>query len=228
MQMLLKIRPAESLDSFTNKTLINVTADKLACGSVAILPTSTIFGLSCTYNNEIAVKKICKIKNRPAFMPFIIIISGLESLGDLTAGISKPAKKLIDIFWLSKKAQPLTLIFDRNKNLGDFITQGRPGIAVRLDPLPLLKKIVGKCGPVVSTSATISGSSSIPASLRKIEGSIIDKADIILEPGKESDTIASTILDVTGQKPVLLREGTLSAEHISQATGMDIISKDVK
>ena len=226
--MLLNIRPAESLDSFTNKTLINITADKLSCGSVAILPTSTIFGLSCAYDNEAAVKKIYEIKKRPAFLPFIIIISGLESLDALTAGISKPAKKLIDIFWLSKDAQPLTLIFNRNKNLGDFITKGNPGIAVRLDPLPLLKKIVGKCGPIVSTSATISGSTDIPAGLPEIAATIIGKADIILDPGTESGITASTILDVTGSKPVLLREGTLSAEYISKATGMDIIIKDVK
>jgi len=226
--MLLNIRPAESLDSFTNKTLINITADKLSCGSVAILPTSTIFGLSCAYDNEAAVKRIYKIKNRPAFLPFIIIISCLESLGALTENISQNAKKLIDIFWLSKEAQPLTLIFDRNKNTGDFITQGRPGIAVRLDPLPLLKKIVSKCGPIISTSATISGSPDIPAGLKKIAGSIIDEADIILDPGTESGITASTILDVTGPKPLLLREGTLSAEYISKATGMDIIIKDVK
>jgi len=226
--MLLKIRPAESLGSFTNKTLINITADKLSCGSVAILPTSTIFGLSCAYDNEAAIKRIYKIKKRPAFMPFIIIISGLESLRALTGSMSKSAKKLIDIFWLSKEAQPLTLIFERNKNLGDFITQGRPGIAVRLDPLPLLKKIVEKCGPVVSTSATISGSSDIPAGLQKIAGSIVDKADIILDPGKEPGIVASTILDVTGPEPVLLREGTLSAENISKAIGMDIINKDGK
>ncbi len=226
--MLLKIRPAESLDSFTNKTLINITADKLSCGSVAILPTSTIFGLSCAYDNEAAIKRIYKIKKRPDFLPFIIIISGIESLGALTADISHNAKRLIDIFWLSKEAQPLTLIFKRNKNLADFITQGRPGIAVRLDPLPLLKKIVRKCGPVVSTSATISGSSDIPAGLKEVAASITGKADILLDPGTDSGIIASTMLDVTGPKPLLLREGTLSTEHISKVTGMDIINKDVK
>ena len=239
MQILLKLRPCESFDSFANKTIINLTAGRLSDGSVAILPTSTIFGLSCLYDSKDSIKRIYDIKKRPASSPFIVLISRTESLGLLVAEITQPASLLIRHFWESEEPKPLTLVFKKNRSLLSFITSGSPNIAVRLDPLLLLRKIIDLCGPLVSTSATVSGSETVPAEINDIDDEIKSGADIVLDPSTSSPAglcsaappvlvAASTILDVTGDTPVILREGELKADFINRLTGIRTIGKDGK
>ncbi|MBM3709915.1 MAG: threonylcarbamoyl-AMP synthase [Actinobacteria bacterium] len=210
--MLIKIN---SINKTDNKTIEKIAAE-LTNGKIAILPTSTIYGLSCIYNSSKALERIYEIKQRKKDLPFIVLISKLEHINFLTEGKNKTADKIINKYWLSKKPEPLTLVFKKNKGLNNFATGSKDTIALRLDSLALIRKIIDICGPLVSTSATISGTALSPKNIEEIPQKIKNKVDLIVDYGANLSGIASTILDVTGNKPVIIREGRLKFEDIKE------------
>jgi L-threonylcarbamoyladenylate synthase len=191
-----------------------VTARHLSVGKVVILPTSTIYGLSCGYDNQNALEKIYEIKQRPRNLPFIVLISKIDSLLQLVAEVNGTADILIKNYWTDKNTQPLTLVFKKNNSFDSFIAGGSEKIAIRLDGLEILKKIIELSGPIVSTSATISGTASSPKNIKDIPEVIKKNADLIIDFGVDLPGTASTIIDVAGSEPVLIREGALKYDKV--------------
>ncbi len=167
----------------------NVAAQHISAGKVVILPTSTIYGLSCAYDNKNALEKIYELKQRPKNLPFIVLISKIDSLLQLAAQINGTADILIKNYWTDKNnqpgknIQPLTLVFKKNNSVDSFIAGGSEKIAIRLDGLEILKKIIELSGPIVSTSATISGMSLSPKNIEEIPEVIKRNADLIIDFG---------------------------------------------
>ncbi len=104
--------------NFSDSSILEKISDLLISGKVGIMPTATIYGLSCVYDNEDAVKKIYSIKKRKSGTPFIVLISSLSQLGTLACEIIDPVKKLITKYWDTKKPYPLTLILVKNESTG--------------------------------------------------------------------------------------------------------------
>jgi L-threonylcarbamoyladenylate synthase len=205
-----------------NKTIsgsyIDYAADCLKKGRIAILPTSTIYGISCIFDQKNALDRVYEIKGRGKNIPFIILISDISSLYKLTAGITKTAENLIKKYWSSEKPSPLTLIFNRNKSLKRFITANSDKIALRLDPLIILKEIINITGPVISTSATVSGQKGVsPRTIFEIPVEIRKEVDLILDLEGELLGIPSTIVDVSGNKPVIIRQGSIDPDELKKA-----------
>ena len=198
----------------------NVAAKHISAGKVVILPTSTIYGLSCSYDNKNALEKIYELKQRSKNLPFIVLISKIDSLLQLAAQINRTADILIKNYWTGKNiqpgknSQPLTLVFKKNNSVDSFIAGGSEKIAIRLEGLEILKKIIELSGPIVSTSATISGMSLSPKSIKEIPEIIKKGADLTIDFGVDLPGTASTIIDVTGPAPVLIREGALKYNKV--------------
>ena len=192
----------------------NVAARYISAGKVVILPTSTIYGLSCSYDNKNALEKIYELKQRPKNLPFIVLISKIDSLLQLVAQISGTADILIKNYWTDKNSQPLTLVLKKNNSFDSFIAGGSEKIAIRLDGLEILKKIIELSGPIVSTSATISGVALSPKNIKEIPEVIKKNADLIIDLCLDLPGTASTIIDVTGPAPVLIREGALKYDKV--------------
>lgn len=214
-QIYLEVGPG---GKYSRENVITI-AEALTGGRIAILPTGTIYGLSCVYNNKTALDRIYEIKQRPGVMPFIVLIGDIADSDILADKINAFAQVLIEKYWVSSTPRPVTLVFKKNKNLPDFITGGSDRIALRLDCLKIIKDIIRICGPIVSTSATISGSGQSPVSIAEIPGIIKDKADVIADMAEDLAGVASTVVDVTGDAPVIIREGKVSAQEIMELYG---------
>lgn len=201
-------------ENFSGSSILKKISALLAGGKVGVLPTATIYGLSCTYDNEDAVKKIYSIKKRRSGTPFIVLISSISQLGILAGEINDPVKKLITKYWDTKKPYPLTLILSKNESTGSFITGGRPTIAIRMAGLKAIREIIDRTGPIVSTSATLSGTMVQPRTLDEVPLEIRQGADFVVDYGSSLGGRESTIVDLTGKVPVLLRQGALDYEDI--------------
>ena len=186
----------------------------LTGGKVGVIPTATIYGLSCVYDNEDAVKKIYSIKKRKSGTPFIILISSISQLGTLAGEINDPVKKLIAKYWDTKKPYPLTLILAKNESTGSFITGGRSTIAIRMAGLKAIRDIIDRTGPIVSTSATLSGTMIQPTTLDEVPLEIRQGADFVSDYSSSLGGRESTIVDLTGKEPILLRQGVVDYEDI--------------
>lgn len=198
----------------TFEDAVNITARHISAGKVVILPTSTIYGLSCSYDNKNALEKIYELKQRPRNLPFIVLISKIDSLLQLVAEINGTADILMKNYWTGKNIQPLTLVFKKNNSVDSFIAEGSEKIAIRLDGLEILKKIIELSGPIVSTSATISGVALSPKNIKEIPEVIKKNADLIIDLCLDLPGTASTIIDVSRSEPVLIREGALKYDKV--------------
>jgi len=202
------------INNISNK-ILNKIAEDILNGKIAILPTNTIYGISCAYDNIKALKRVYKIKKRNKKSSFIILISNISNLNNLIESIdSEYVHSLINNYWNIKNPQPLTMIFKRNKSLDQLLTGGRDSIAIRLAGLKFLRQLIDISSPIISTSATISGQKLSPKDTSSIPGCIRENVDIIVEYPKALPGTESTILDVTGKKPTIIREGRIKYNSI--------------
>ncbi|MCL4385641.1 MAG: L-threonylcarbamoyladenylate synthase [Actinobacteria bacterium] len=195
---------------------IKKISDFIKNGKIIILPAKTIYGLSCRFDLEDSLKRICDIKGRNKAIPFIILISKIEDLFNFTSEISEDCKKLINYYWNKDNPDSVTMIFKKNSKIADFITSGKNTIAIRRAEFKFVREIIDNSYPLVSTSATISGIKKNPVKLEDIDERILQKVDLIVEFEEELNGVESTIIDTTGSEIKLIREGTVSFNSILQ------------
>ena len=193
---------------------IRTIAEAVISGSILILPASTIYGISCRYDDKKALSRIYSIKKRKTGMPFIILISDTVQLEMLAKDINTTAKKLIERYWKIRDPQPLTFILKKSDGPAGHIAGTVPTIAVRMAGLKVLRDIIDLSGPIVSTSATISGVKTNPDTISAIPSDIRKKVDMVVRLNGALKGKESTIIDITGEIPVLVREGAVSFENM--------------
>ncbi len=206
----------DSLDKITDIKIINKIAGVISEGKIAILPTCTVYGISCRYNEREAIRKIYRIKKRDINLPFIILISNLDDLKIFTRDISETAKKIINKFWNIENPESLTLILKKSEKLKELPGYKGPTIALRITESRFLREIINICGPIISTSATISGTKEYPKEIGDIPVNIKKKVELIVEYNLPLPGVESTIVDVCGNRPVLIREGIVKFSNIVQ------------
>ncbi len=192
--------------------VVSEIADLLKTGAVIAYPTDTFYGLGADISNLSAIERLYSIKNRMPDKPILILISDKKMLPPLIADgyITQTAERLTDTFWPG----PLTLVFNASKSVPPVITAHTGKIGIRLPDNELCKLLIDKLEhPITATSANMSGGGSIDDP-SDIEKSIGDKIDFLVDGGKTKGGRASTVVDVTGERPVIIREGAIPGSVI--------------
>lgn len=191
---------------------IKAIAQFLKKGGIIAYPTDTFYGLGADCFSTEAVKKIYYLKKRKSIKPISIVISEVEE-------VEKIATKIPSSFWpLSRKfwPGPLTLVLKASSKLPDELLGLSRTIGVRLPALPWLRELVKEANfPITATSANISGEKEITL-VEKITEVFFGKIDLVVDAGKVKETKPSTVLDLTLEKPKILREGTLSVLELTK------------
>ena len=188
------------------------TAELLKSGAVIAFPTDTFYGLGADISNEGAVRRIYSIKGRGYNKPILILISDRKELVSLISNKDLPttACSLMDSFWPG----PLTIVFYATESLSVLLTASTGKIGIRLPDHEFCRKLIEKLeGPVTATSANVSGEPSLnnPNDVLNAMG---DRIDVLVDGGITKGGLESTVVDVTGDKPVILREGAISSVDI--------------
>lgn len=184
-------------------------------GEVIAFPTETVYGLGANIYNDEAIEKIYIAKNRPADNPLIAHIGYMEQLSKLVEKVPLKAKKLIEAFWPG----PLTIIFKKNKEISMVATAGLDTIGVRMPDHPVIESILVKGDLVlVAPSANISGSPS-PTTMKHVADDLDGLVYGIIDGGNCYEGIESTIIDMSGDIPVILRPGTITKEDLEEEIG---------
>ena len=174
-------------------------------GKLIIIPTDTVYGISCDATNIEAIKKVNEAKKRKEAKPLLILVSDIEMLKKYTQDITPLEEKLMHKYMPGK----LTMLFKKNDLLSDELTAGSPYIAIRIPEFEELLTLIKKFNkPIVSTSANITGSD-VVASLENLENDLKEKIDYIYDIGI-LNTTPSTLLKVEKEKIIILREGELA------------------
>lgn len=173
-------------------------------GSVLLLPTETVYGLACKWNDKSARKRMCSLKNRDIEKPFQMLTHDLNELVKYGICLSPKVKTLVDEFCPG----PITIIVENSE-------KGTTGF--RIPKHTFLLNLLKMCGfPLAATSANISGNlpaKTITAALKDING----KPDLVVDQGEIAGGQASTVVDITGSSFRILRQGPISETQIREA-----------
>lgn len=181
-------------------------------GGVIGFPTDTVYGLGADALNAGAVDRIYDIKGRPRDRQFPLLIADMKSLAVLAGEIPETARFLAGRFWPGG----LTMVFPVAPSLPAHLAAG-PGIAVRIPDHPVCLALIRGLGkPVIGTSANPSGQQAA-LTAADVRQQLASKVDFIIDGGRCPGGKESTVVDVTGKAPVILREGILPAHEIKRA-----------
>ncbi len=190
-------------------------AQILRDGGLVAFPTETVYGLGANALDEAAAKKIYAAKGRPSDNPLIAHISCLDELAPLVAYIPEAGRKLAEAYWPG----PLTMVFPKSDIVPYGTTGGLDTVAVRMPSDPVANRLIKLAGvPVAAPSANTSGRPS-PTTARHVWQDMEGKIEMILDGGPVGIGVESTIVDVSGDVPTLLRPGAITMEMLRETVG---------
>jgi L-threonylcarbamoyladenylate synthase len=196
----------------SEEIILTQAAEILANGGIIAYPTETFYGLGADATNEIAIKKIFAVKGRNFKNPIALIIGQADDIYPLVQDVPQTAKKLMAVFWPGA----LTIVFSATDIVSPLLTAGSGKIGLRLSSHPGARGLVQKLKrPLTATSANLSGSPEC-SQASEVAEQIGDKIDAIVDLGDTPGTDGSTIIDVTCDPPVILREGAISRKTIEK------------
>lgn len=191
----------------------------LRSGGLVAFPTETVYGLGANACDGRAVARIFEAKGRPAFNPLIVHVESPEQAESLVRFDAR-ARGVAQRFWPG----PLTLILPRREDcpVSDLAGAGLPTLAVRMPRHPVALDLIRSAGvPVAAPSANRSGSLS-PTAPVHVARSLGDSVDMILAAGVSTVGLESTILDLSGEVPAILRPGAVTAEDLEPVLGRPV------
>lgn len=165
-------------------------------------PTETVYGIGCRFDDKESIKKIFALKNRPQDKPLQILVSNMDQVKILTKEIPALAKSLMDKYWPG----PLTILFFKSLLAPDLVTAGSDKVGLRMPDNKKVLELIEKIGPIAATSANISDAPPF-LTAREVKKAF-PQIDLIIE-GKIKIGQASTVVDATGKKPIILRSGPI-------------------
>ena len=200
------------------KENIEKAAGIIRAGGLVAFPTETVYGLGADAMNAEAVGKIYEAKGRPSDNPMIVHISRASDIGQLTRMLSPQIVEIIDNFWPG----PLTIVVKKKPDVPDRTTGGLETVAVRLPDNEIARALINASGcPIAAPSANLSGGPS-PTRSKDVIADMMGRVDAIIEGDDCRVGIESTVLDLTGDEPTILRPGIITAEAIEAALGREV------
>ncbi len=196
-------------------------------GGLVGIPTETVYGLAADAENQEAVQSIYKAKNRPSNHTLIVHVANDKAIPRWVSDFNEDAKKLTDTFWPG----PLTIILKKSDVAKDFVTGGQDTVALRCPSHPIAHRLLeifdrGQGKGLAAPSANSFGRIS-PSTAQHVRDDLGEKpegkVDLIIDGGPCEVGIESTILDLSGDTPRILREGAIDSDQISSVIGKPVM-----
>ncbi len=186
-------------------------ATAVAAGGVVIIPTDTVYGIGCSPASEAGVERIFAAKGRPLTKPLSLHFGDVEELLAYAPGNELAARAASHFL-----PGPLTIIADRPASVAAFVTRGLPTVGLRVPKHELARAILRRCGPLAATSANLSG---LPAFTGSGPVTELPPADVFVDDGPTPIGAESTIIDVTGKRVRIVREGAIGKTMLEEILG---------
>jgi tRNA threonylcarbamoyl adenosine modification protein (Sua5/YciO/YrdC/YwlC family) len=199
---------------------IKTAADSVASGELVVLPTDTVYGLGADAFNATAVAELLRAKGRGRDMPVPVLVGSWYTIDGLVANVDERTRSLVEAFWPGG----LTLVVEHAPTLNWDLGDARGTVAIRMPLHPVAIELLEITGPMAVSSANRHGE---PPAATAIEArmQLGDDVAVYLEDGQVPGGVASTIVDVTGERPRILRLGALSAQTLREVVP-DIVGGD--
>ncbi len=184
--------------------------EALARGQIVVFPTDTVYGVGCRIDDDRALRRLFQIKQRPVTEPVPVLLADVDQLAEYARTVPAIARQLIEQFWPG----PLTLIVLRSARVPALVAGGGETVAIRVPNHLIPRALIRGVGvPIVGTSANSHGMPA-PVTAQQVIYDLGDRADLVLDGGRASLGVESTVVDVTGSVPRVVRVGAIPADAV--------------
>lgn len=194
---------------------IKAAVDAVKAGQLVVLPTDTLYGLGCDAFDNQAVANLLATKHRGPDMPVPVLVGSWDTIQGLVQHYSPQAKTLVEAFWPGGLSIVVPQAPSLPWNLGD--TRGTVMLRMPLHPVAI--ELLRETGPMAVSSANISGQTP-PSTVTEARQQLNKNVSVYLDGGECPIGQPSSIIDISGESPKLLREGAISAERIGEVLGV--------
>lgn len=194
---------------------VREAADALKRGELVVVPTETVYGLACNALDPAAVQRVFDAKGRPSDNPLIVHISGFEQLCDVAEDWPDLAAQLAERFWPG----PLTLVLPKKATVPDLTTAGLDTVAVRVPSHPVALSLIAAAGVPIAAPSANAFTALSPTSAEDVDPCIADKAVMVLDGGRCEIGLESTVVDLSGEHPRILRPGGVTRAEVQAVVG---------
>ncbi|MDX6207607.1 MAG: L-threonylcarbamoyladenylate synthase [Frankiales bacterium] len=178
-------------------------------GGLVVVPTDTVYGIAADAFSPAAVDSLLAAKLRSRDMPVPVLVGSAHTLDGLAPDRSQAAQDLVDAFWPGG----LTLVLRHTSSLAWDLGEARGTVALRMPLHPVVLELLGRTGPLAVSSANISGSSAA-ITAAEAEAQLNGAVEVYLDGGPCAEPVPSTIIDLTGPVPRLVRVGAVPTEDL--------------
>jgi len=199
----------------TDKSAIQRGLDVLKRGGVVAFPTDTVYGIAVSVFDSHGIERLYEIKERETLKAIAVLVGDRSQIESLSPSVSRMARLLMEHFWPG----PLTLVVPSSSALPANLSPG-PTVGVRMPDHPFTLAFLKQAGPLATTSANLSGGANTLDAMQVLE-QLGGRIELILDGGRTAGGIPSTVVDCTGDAPVILRQGPITEEEMINAAEGD-------
>lgn len=192
----------------TTESCLDRALEILESGGIVAFPTDTVYGIGTSAFNNEAVLSLFEAKGRSRMQAVPVLISSMAQIDTVTTGLSDLARPLAEKYWPG----PITLVLSKNTNLAEAVSPSDT-VGVRMPKHEFAKLLLDAVGPLAVTSANITGHQSLSGA-DEVFQAMKGKIELVIDGGKTPGQVPSTVVDCTGMKPVIIREGPISQAEI--------------
>jgi len=190
-------------------------------GGVVAIPTETVYGLAADVENAQAVARVFAIKGRPANHPLIVHVHDVDALEGFVVDITPELRALAAQFWPG----PLTAVVARGPRTPRAVTGGQETVAVRVPEHPTARAILAAFGGALAAPSANRFGRISPTSAEHVRADLGDEVDLVVDGGPARVGVESTIVDLTGDVPAVLRAGAITPSQLGEALGVPGITR---
>lgn len=201
----------------TRRAGLAAAASCVRGGRLVVMPTDTVYGLGCDAFAPGAVRELLTVKGRGPRMPVPVLVGSWTTIDGLVLGVPRHARALIEAFWPGG----LSLVLPHAPSLSWDLGETRGTVMLRMPLHPVALELLRDVGPMAVSSANRTGHA--PATTAaEAERQLGNDVAVYLDGGPSGDPVPSTIVDLTGTDPLVLREGAVTADQVSEVLGIAV------
>jgi tRNA threonylcarbamoyl adenosine modification protein (Sua5/YciO/YrdC/YwlC family) len=194
-------------------------ASAVRAGRLVVIPTDTVYGIGADAFSASAIRALLAAKNRGPDMPVGVLVGSWSTIDGLVLSVPRPARLLIEAFWPGD----VSIVLPHAPSLAWDLGNTSGTVMLRMPLHPVAIELLREVGPMAVSSANVSGQP--PASTAEgARDQLGESVSIYLDGGPSGDPVPSTVVDLSGDEPVVLREGAVPTAAISEALGEEVRS----
>ncbi|BDH56354.1 L-threonylcarbamoyladenylate synthase [Tsukamurella sp. PLM1] len=194
---------------------ISAARAALKGGRLVVMPTDTLYGIGCDAFDNRAVAALLAAKNRGPDMPVGVLVGSWNTIDGLVSRVSDAARELTRAFWPGA----VSLVVEQASSLAWNLGDTRGTVMLRMPLHPVAIELLREVGPMAVSSANVSGKPPA-ATMDDARDQLGDSVEVYLDGGPSEHAVASTIVDLSGPQPRVLREGAVSTARVAEVLGL--------